>query len=108
MTPKRPEIENHALVGEALIYLAEGLRPLTTLSGHTEDVTAVAIAPDSSFLVSGSEDNTLKVWDLATGEELITFVGESAFNCCAVTPDRKTIVAGDAGGQVHFLQIEGV
>jgi len=27
MTPKRPEIENHALVGEALIYLAEGLRP---------------------------------------------------------------------------------
>lgn len=27
MTQKRPEIENHALVGKALIYLAEGLRP---------------------------------------------------------------------------------
>ena len=34
------------------------------LRGHTERVTCVAIAGDSSFAVSGSVDKTVKVWSL--------------------------------------------
>jgi len=56
----------------------------------------------------GSWDKTLKVWDLATCEEVMTFAGDGTFDCCAVTPDGKTIVAGDRGGQVHFMRMEGV
>jgi hypothetical protein len=39
-----------------------------TLQGHTESVRAVAVTPDGRHVVSGSYDNTLRVWDLATGE----------------------------------------
>jgi WD40 repeat protein len=34
-----------------------------TLTGHTRDVYACAISPDSSFVVSASEDKTPKIWD---------------------------------------------
>jgi hypothetical protein len=36
------------------------------LKGHTGNVWGVAVTPDGKTLVSGSDDKTLKVWDLAT------------------------------------------
>jgi WD40 repeat protein len=43
-----------------------------TLQGHTTSVTACAWSPDGTRIVSGSDDNSLKVWDAATGECLST------------------------------------
>jgi WD40 repeat protein len=34
------------------------------LQGHTKDVWALAVTQDGSMLVSGSDDGTIKVWDL--------------------------------------------
>jgi len=87
--------------------LATG-KELATLTGHRHWVTAVALTSDGTKAVSGSVDNTLKILDLATGKEIMTFTGDSVFTCCAVSPDGKTIVAGDSGGVVHFLRMEGV
>ncbi|WP_367288015.1 NB-ARC domain-containing protein, partial [Laspinema palackyanum] len=42
---------------------------IRTLTGHDSFVQAVAISPDGQQVVSGSHDKTLKVWNLATGEE---------------------------------------
>ncbi|MDO9020680.1 MAG: WD40 repeat domain-containing protein [Deltaproteobacteria bacterium] len=39
----------------------------TELRGHTQYVQALAFSPDSRWLVSGSEDGTIRVWDVATG-----------------------------------------
>ncbi|HUI43521.1 MAG TPA: NB-ARC domain-containing protein, partial [Terriglobia bacterium] len=54
---------------------------LRTLSGHTDSVTAVAVfdSPegDGKRAVSASADNTLKVWDLASGRELLTLSGHT-------------------------------
>ncbi|MEB3830228.1 NB-ARC domain-containing protein, partial [Phormidium sp. CCY1219] len=38
---------------------------LRTLTGHSARVNAVAITPDGTGAVSASDDNTLKLWDLA-------------------------------------------
>ncbi|TVU52285.1 MAG: hypothetical protein EA414_18185, partial [Arthrospira sp. PLM2.Bin9] len=83
-------------------------RELATLSGHSSGVTAVAIAPDGKRAVSASRDNTLKLWDLATGEEIASFTAEAEFEACAVAPDGVTVVAGDESGRVHFLRLEGL
>ena len=81
-------------------------RELRTLTGHSGSVTAVAVTPDGQRAVSASEDNTVKVWDLETGEVLATFTCDSAARCCAFSDALKLIVAGDAGGHLHFLRLE--
>jgi len=49
-----------------------------------------------------------KVWDLATGKQLVSVNLDAGITCCAITPDGQTIVAGDASGGVHFLRLVNV
>ena len=49
---------------------------------------------------------TLKVWDLETGKVVAAFTAGASLDCCAVGPDGRLIVAGDASSQVHFLTLE--
>jgi len=58
---------------------------------------------DGRFAVSASRDKTLKVWDFGTGQPLATLETHSELNCCAVTPDGKTILAGHRAGALHIL-----
>ncbi|MFM5940070.1 MAG: WD40 repeat domain-containing protein [Dolichospermum sp.] len=48
-----------------------------TLKGHSDSVTAIAITPDGKTLISGSDDNTIKVWDFKTGTEKFTLLDHS-------------------------------
>lgn len=45
---------------------------LHTLTGHTGIVFAVAYAPDGRTLATGSDDDTARIWDVATGKTLKT------------------------------------
>ncbi|CCA75107.1 hypothetical protein PIIN_11885 [Serendipita indica DSM 11827] len=40
------------------------------LRGHEDEVKAVAFSPDGSKFVSGSEDNTIRLWDVGTSQLL--------------------------------------
>ena len=46
---------------------------LRTLRGHTAPVTCVVFSPDGGRIASASYDNTLRLWDRATGQELRLF-----------------------------------
>jgi G protein beta subunit-like protein len=37
--------------------------PVATLEGHTANVTALAYSAKGKWIVTGSEDGTVKVWD---------------------------------------------
>ena len=68
---------------------------IRTLAGHTEWVFTCAVSPDGSFVVSGSEDETLKIWDAKTGKERATLAGHTWWvNQCAVSPDGAFVVSG--------------
>ena len=45
-------------------------------SGHTASVSSVALSADDSKVVSGSYDNTVKIWSTETGQVLQTLSGE--------------------------------
>jgi WD40 repeat protein len=77
-----------------------------TLKGHTNRVGSVVVTPDGRRVVSASDDNTLKVWDLETGSAICSFMMDAALHACAVGQDGATIVAGDMRGRVHFLRFE--
>ena len=86
-----------------MVWNLERGRALRTLEGHSGWVTGVAVTPEGKRVVSASRDNTLKVWDLESGLILATFTSDAGVLCCACV---GMIVAGDAGGHVHFLQVE--
>ncbi len=63
--------------------------------GHASAVWCVAVTTDGQTVVSGSFDETLKVWDLATGSCRATFEGHAKnVLCLAITPDDHTVVSG--------------
>ena len=81
---------------------------IRTLAGHSGPVQAVAVTPDGRRAVSGSDDATLRLWDLESGRELACFTGDGPMPCCAIAPDGVRLVAGDALGRLHLLEfIEG-
>src|SRR4051794_8624741 len=45
--------------------------------GHSGLVFSVAFSPDGKALATGSFDNTVKLWDFATGKELFTLKGHT-------------------------------
>jgi WD40 repeat protein len=51
---------------------------LQTLIGHSGSVYSVVFSSDRSTLASGSDDNTIKLWDVKTGSELQTLTGHSS------------------------------
>ncbi|KAF9551100.1 WD40 repeat-like protein [Agrocybe pediades] len=50
--------------GTICVLDAETGNILTSITGHTQDVTSVAVSPDGSKFVSGSEDRSVRVWQL--------------------------------------------
>lgn len=54
---------------------------------------ASAIGPDGSFIVSASQDHTLKIWDATTGEQRATFTHAASVGGCAVSPDGSFVVS---------------
>lgn len=63
-----------------------------TLEGHASWVKRVAITPDGRLAISVSADDTLKVWEIATGRERRTPLMTTRSNFVAITPDGRAAI----------------
>ncbi len=64
------------------------------LEGHAAPVRSVSFSADGNLIVSGSHDNTVKVWDADSGRTLNTFRGHDSWvRSCAFSPDGRTVVS---------------
>ena len=75
---------------------------LQTFFGHKGWVSSVAITPDGRRVVSGSHDNTIRVWDLDAGTLLYTL---EAGDALAVTLDGQRVVSGSLYGIVRVWDL---
>ena len=63
--------------------------------GHGSGATCCVWSPNGSAVLTGSNDGRLKVWDAASGRELLTLTGHSGYvNCCAWSPDGARLLSG--------------
>ena len=77
---------------------------LVILRGHNAEVTDVAWSPDGKRLGTSSADGTIKIWDTATGDLLITLPhpdGEE-YRSLVWSPDGRTLAAGTGQGRIHL------
>ncbi len=74
-----------------------------TFKGHTNWVTAVAFSADGKRLVSGSWDQSVKVWDVATGQMLNTIASKvTGIQASAVSHNGQLIAAEDASDNIRI------
>jgi WD40 repeat protein len=72
-----------------------------SLPGHRDAVLSLVYSADGSELLSGSYDNTARIWDVASGAELRLLRGHEWWVCSArFSPDEKRIVTACEDGSV--------
>ncbi|MEP0986117.1 caspase family protein [Ekhidna sp.] len=80
---------------------------LVIQTGHQLAINDMEYSPDGKIVASCSEDNTIKLWEIATGKEMQTLYGHSkAVNDIAFSPDSKTLISVGDDRKVIIWEVE--
>jgi WD40 repeat protein len=90
------------IAGPPCLAPAEQPKQRAPLGGHTKVVSRLAVTADGKFLATASYDQTVKLWDLATGKEIATFAGHGD---AVFTPDGKTLATGGYEGPLKLWNL---
>ena len=73
------------------------------LSGHSDLVVSIAFSSDGAYLVSGSKDKTVKLWDMQTGGIIKEFTGHNKWVLSVCISSDSTMIASGSDDQTVCL-----
>ena len=85
----------HVIPSEGRTLLKGEVRP-SPFEGHGSHVYSVAYSPDGKQIASSSNDGTVRVWDVSTGERRTLRATTNRIDCLVFSPDG-TQIAADIG-----------
>ncbi|KGB78979.1 G protein beta subunit-like protein [Cryptococcus deuterogattii 99/473] len=79
--------------------------PIATLEGHTGNVVALAYSALGKWIVTGSEDGTVKVWDTRTAQTQRIYLHDCPVNDVVIHPNQGELISCDQSGSVKIWDL---
>ena len=77
------------------------------LAGHINSVTCVAISQDGKYVISGSYDKTINVWNLEEKRKEFSLTGHrEGVTCVAISQDGKYVISGSNDKTIKVWNLE--
>jgi WD40 repeat protein len=92
--------------GTVRIFDAGSGRETLKIKTEGSNVAAVAFSKDAHTLATASADNTLKLWEAATGRELHTFKAHDAVNSLAFSADGALLASASYDGSTQLWDVK--
>jgi WD40 repeat protein len=92
--------------GAATLWNAQTGMAIRTFEGHSDMIRSLGFSLDGRYLVTGSEDKTVRVWNVATGKEIVSFRDSThAVRAVGLSPDGKQVVTGNEYGTARLYDV---
>jgi WD40 repeat protein len=80
---------------------------LQTLQGHTNWINSLCFSPGGTILASAGADQTIRLWDMTTGQALQTWLGHtSSVQSVCFSPNGQALASGSADGTIKFWEVK--
>jgi WD40 repeat protein len=80
---------------------------MMTLVGHTGVVSSVGFSNDNKYIVSGSADQSVRIWSVENGEEMMKLEGHTdEVRSVGFSNDNKYIVSGSWDNSVRIWSVD--
>lgn len=79
--------------------------PILTFDGHTNNITGVGFHIDTKWMVTSSEDGTVKIWDTKTGTMQRNYQHGHPVNDVVIHPNQGELISCDRAGNVRIWDL---
>lgn len=106
ITRERNRIDQQAAEFSAWAQTMHSPEPAPLIQlGHNSRINSVSFSPDGKYAVSGSQDETIRIWDISRGYELARTSTGYFVNTAIFSADGKYILSGGTGKTVDVWSV---